>query len=134
MKTTLQLTGLVAGSLLVSSIAFADAVTLAGEHGHGTSVSGKITMLRVQEKGIEVMAGKEKVDAEVLVQIDAQPNLVLILPFHEQDPSKREMVETLRQAYLSDKPVTVNHMIAPEGKQTAPINWVQLGALQQPAQ
>lgn len=129
MKTRLHLASWVAAGCLAASAAVADTPKLEGAHGHASRVSGKITMFRTQEKGLEVMANGEKVDAEILVQLDTQPKLVLTIPLHEQDPARREMVETLRQAYINDKAVTIEHKIAP-GKQIAQINWVQYGELQ----
>lgn len=129
MKKKLHLASLVAAGCLVASSAMADTPALQGAHGHANRVSGKVTMFRTQEKGLEVMTNGEKVDAEIMVQLDTQPKLVLTLPLHEQDPARREMVETLRQAYINDKAVTIEHKIAP-GKKTAQINWVQFGELQ----
>lgn len=129
MKSNLTATSLIAAaSLLHIAIAFADTPNLEGPHGHARSVSGKVTMFRVQEKGIEVVTGGEKVDAEIVVQIDSQPKMLFSLPLHAQDPSRSEMVETLRQAYLKDKPVTIEHKLAMD-KPIAQINWVQFGAL-----
>lgn len=42
--------------------------------------------------------------------------------------STAALADTLRQAYLADKPVTIEHKLNP-GKATAPINFVQFGAL-----
>lgn len=129
MKAKLHLASWVAAGCLVASGVMADTPKLEGNHGHAVQVSGKISMFRSQEKGLEVVANGEKVDAEILVQLDTQPKLVLTLPLHEQDPARLQMVETLRQAFINDKAVTIEHRIAP-GKQTAQINWVQYGELQ----
>lgn len=129
MKAKLHLLSWIAAGCLVASSTMADTPKLEGNHGHAVQVSGKITMFRNQQKDIEIMANGEKVDAEILVQLDTQPKLVLTLPLHEQDPARIEMVETLRQAYINDKSVTIEHRIAP-GKQTAQINWVQYGEMQ----
>jgi len=129
MNTKLHLASLIAAGCFAASGAMADTPQLEGEHAHAKQVSGKITMFRTQEKGLEVVANGEKIDAEIMVQLDTQPKLVLTLPLHEQDPARMQMVETLRQAYINDKPVTIEHKIAP-GKQTAQINWVQYGELQ----
>lgn len=129
MKTTTRIGTLLAGSaFVISAVAFADTPKLEGPHGHAASVSGKVTMFRVQERGLEILSGGKTVEAEVMVQLDGKPNMVFALPFHEDDPARREIVETLRQAYLRNTPVTLEHKLAP-GQKVAKINWVQFGAL-----
>lgn len=125
---SLRVPGMVLGGLLVSSLALADTPALTAPHGHGVQVSGKVSMLRVQQKGIEVMVNGEKVEAEIIVQVDSVPDTVYVMQFHDPDPAKAQIVDTLRAAYISDKAVTIEHIIAP-GKKIATINWVQLGKL-----
>lgn len=125
---SLRMPGMVLGGLLVSSVALADTPPLVASHGHGVQASGKVTMLRVQQKGIEVMVNGEKVEAEIMVQVDSMPEMVYVMPFHDPDPARAQIVDTLRAAYISDKAVTIEHMIAP-GKKVATINWVQFGKL-----
>ncbi len=128
MNRPLQFAGIVSGSILLAAAALADTPALTAPHGHGVQVSGKVTMFRVQQKGIEVLVNGEKVEAEVMVQVDSQPDTVYVMPMHDPDPAKQAITETLRQAYVSDKPITIEHIIAP-GKKVATINWVQFGNL-----
>lgn len=128
MNNSVRIAGMVAGGMLLAASAFADTPALTAPHGHGVQVSGKVTMFRVQQKGIEVLVNGEKVEAEVLVQVDSQPETVYVMPMHDPDPAKQAITDTLRQAYVSDKPVTIEHIIAP-GKKVATINWVQFGSL-----
>lgn len=128
MNNSLRLAGVIGGSILLASAAFADTPDLVVGHGHGVQVSGKVTMFRVQQKGIEVMVSGEKVDAEILVQVDTHPDTVYVMPMHDPDPAKQAIMETLRQAYVSDKLITIEHIIAP-GKKVATINWVQFGTM-----
>lgn len=128
MKTQLKLISAAVGGLLLSTAALADTAQLTTGHPHGIQVSGKITMLRLQEKGAEIMAGGDKVEAEVIVQLDSQPKMVFTMQNHDADPARQQIIETLRQAYLSDKPVTIEHKLN-AGKPSAQINFVQFGAL-----
>lgn len=128
MKTQLKWVSAVAGGLLLSTAALADTPQLTTGHPHGIQVTGKITMLRLQEKGAEVMAGGDKVEAEVIVQLDTSPKMVFTMQNHDPDPARQQMIETLRQAYLADKPVTIEHKLNP-GKPSGQINFVQFGAL-----
>jgi len=114
--------------MLFSAAALADTAQLTTGHPHGIQVSGKITMLRLQEKGAEIMAGGDKVEAEVIVQLDTSPKMVFTMQNHDADPARQQMIETLRQAYISDKTVTIEHKLNP-GKPSGQINFVQFGAL-----
>lgn len=100
--------------------------SLKGAHKHGVEVSGKITLFRVQSKGLEIGAGTDKLDAEVLVVLDSAPDLVLGIPYHGVEPASEAMINTLREAYLRNVPVTIEHPTAP-GRKHVPITWVQLG-------
>jgi hypothetical protein len=112
--------------LVMAMPAMADTpASLKGPHGHGVNVQGNITLFRVQEQGLELGEGKEKIDAEVLVTIDTNPEMVYGLRLHEDNPATREMVETLRQAYINKVPVKIQHPIAP-GKKNVKITWVEL--------
>lgn len=128
MKMSLCRVGVVVGGMFLASSAWADTPNLAGPHGHGEQVSGKITMFRVQQKDIELVVNGDKVDAEVMVQVDSKPEMVYVLPMHDADPARQAITDTLRQAFMNDKLITLEHMIAP-GKKVATINWVQFGNL-----
>jgi len=126
MKTFIQ-TIVLASTLSLAGIALADTpASLAGPHSHGTEVSGKITLLRAQEQGLEIGANANFLDAELLVTLDTQPGKVFGLKLHESSEANRQIADTLRAAYLNNRPVTLQHRIAP-GKTHLKINWVQLG-------
>lgn len=114
---------------LLSSIPFALADTpasLTAEHGHAVTASGKLTLFRAQVKGLEIGSDKDRLDAEVLVTLDSQPDKVYGVRLHEDEPSAREIINTLREAYLHDIPVTIQSPLEP-GRKNLRINWVQLG-------
>ena len=116
-------------TLGAGSIALADTpATLAGPHPHGQEVSGKITLLRSQEQGLEIGAKSDFLDAELLVTLDSEPGKVFGLSIHDNNEATRQIAETLRAAYLNNRPVTIQHRVAP-GKSNLKINWVQLGTL-----
>ena len=111
------------------AVSFAQADTpasLRGEHGGQITVAGKITLFRAQMKGLEIGPENDRLDAEVLITLDSEPNTVFGIRLHEDEPSAREMIETLREAYLHDMPVTVQAPKSP-GKKNLRIVWVQLG-------
>jgi len=62
----------------------------------------------------------------VLVTLDTQPGKVFGVRLHEDEPSAREIINTLREAYLHKIPVTIQSPVTP-GKSNLKINWVQLG-------
>lgn len=125
MKTLTKIAS-VAALALTSSVVLADTpATVEGPHGHATNVTGKVTLFRVQEQGLELGTGADKIDAEVLVKIDTKPDMVYGLRLHEASAATQEMIETLRAAYLNDKTVTIQHPVAP-GKTNVKITWVEL--------
>ena len=129
MKTLKPL--VLSAALAFGAVPFANAdtpPTLAGPHGHGVDVSGKITLFRTQTQGLEIGRGDNYLDAEVLVTLDTQPGKVFGLRYHEDSSAARAIVETLRAAYMENRPVTLQHQMAP-GKQHLKINWVQLGTM-----
>lgn len=125
------ITAFIASSLLASSLAFADTPqglerTDQGTHaGHSVEVKGKVTLFRIQEPGMNIGTGTDKLDADVLVTIDSQPDKVFGIKLEKDSAANREMVETLRQAYMNDVPITLQHRLSP-GKKNVSISWVEL--------
>jgi hypothetical protein len=112
---------------LTMSLAHADTPgSLRGEHGAQTTLSGKITLFRAQIQGLEIGPPNDRLDAEVLVTLDSQPDTVFGISYHKEDPAARTMIETLREAYLHDMPVTVQAPMLP-GRKHLRLIWVQLG-------
>jgi len=115
------------GLLLSTSIALADTpASLTAVHGHAVTASGKLTLFRAQIKGLEIGTDKDRLDAEVLVTLDTVPDKVYGVRLHEDEPSAREIINTLREAYLHNIPVTIQSPMEP-GRKNLRINWVQLG-------
>ena len=116
-------------TVLLFSISTAQADTpgtLRGEHGAHMTVSGKISLFRAQIAGLEIGPPNDRLDAEVLVTLDSQPDTVFGISYHKEDPVARTMIETLREAYLHDMPVTVQAPMLP-GRKHLRLIWVQLG-------
>jgi len=118
---------LLMGLVFSASIALADTpASLTAEHGHAVTATGKLTLFRAQVKGLEIGSGKDRLDAEVLVTLDTTPDKVYGVRLHEDEPSAREIINTLREAYLHNIPVTIQSPLEP-GRNNLRINWVQLG-------
>ena len=100
--------------------------TLMGPHGHAVTVQGKIILYRNQVQGLEIGPENDRLDAETLVVLDSEPDKTFGIRHHENIPATQAIVDTLREAYMHDIPVTIQHVIAP-GKKNVKINWVQLG-------
>ncbi|MDH5545299.1 MAG: hypothetical protein OEZ43_06880 [Gammaproteobacteria bacterium] len=115
--------------LLLSGASFADTPpTLAGPHGHGQEVKGKITMFRSQQQNLEIGKNGDFLDAEVLVTLDSQPGKVFGVRLHGESEANAQIVETLRSAYMNNRPVVLQHRLD-VGKNNLQIIWVQLGDL-----
>ncbi len=118
-------------SLLTLAVATVNAdtpKTLAGPHGHGKNVTGNITLFRAQTEGLEIGDKKDFLDAEVLVTLDSEPGKVFGIRYHENKPANGAIIDTLREAYINNKPVTIQHRFSP-GKTNLKIIWVQLGGM-----
>lgn len=102
--------------------------SIAGPHGHGEEVKGKITMFRSQQQNLEVGSKSDFLDAEVLVTLDTQPGKVFGVRLHGDSEANAQIVETLRAAYLANRPVVLQHR-RDIGKSNLQIIWVQLGDL-----
>ena len=127
MKTLYQLLVPIMALLFSVSLAQADTPSsLRGEHAAMVTISGKISLLRAQIKGLEIGPPNDRLDAEVLVTLDSQPDTVFGISYHQEDPAARTMIETLREAYLHDMPVTVQAPSIP-GRKHLRLIWVQLG-------
>ena len=110
-----------------ASVVQADTPTsLRGEHGAMVTKSGKISLFRAQITGLEIGPPSDRLDAEVLITLDSEPDMVFGIPFHKENPAADNMIETLREAYLHDLPVTVQAPLMPNRKHLRLI-WVQLG-------
>ncbi|MDH5230469.1 MAG: hypothetical protein OEY38_10435 [Gammaproteobacteria bacterium] len=125
-KHSLILFFLLVGFFMLSTSHADTPKSLDSTHGHGINVSGKINLFRVQEKGLELGAKDNFLDAEILVTLDSHPGQVFGIALHEIDPAKQAMVETIRAAYLNGAPVTIQHR-RDVGKTNFRIIWVQLG-------
>jgi hypothetical protein len=127
-------TAILATSALVLSVSpLADITPSGGDvggaapHAHASATTGKISMLRVQRPGIEYGPKEDRLDAEVLVQLDTRPKGVLGLRMHgDADQALGEIVALLKSAYASGQPVTIFHTDKPNA-QNEEIIWVQLG-------
>lgn len=94
---------------------------------HSIEVKGKITLYRVQVQDMEFGSDHEKIDAEVLVTLDGAPNKVLTIRLHDDSPPVNMlMANTLRDAYLNNKKVTIYYQITPVEKQNVKILMVQM--------
>jgi hypothetical protein len=114
---------------LFLSLSFANADTptsLRGEHGAQVTKTGKISLFRAQIQGLEIGPPNDRLDAEVLVTLDSDPDTVFGISYHKEDPAARTMIETLREAYLRAMPVTLQAPMMP-GRKHLRLIWVQLG-------
>ena len=84
-------------------------------------------MFRSQAKNVEFGPETDLLDAEVLITLDSKPGMVFGIRLHDDEPSAREMIETLRAAYLGKLPITLESQAGPPGRKNLKINWVQLG-------
>lgn len=119
-------------SLVYTSSAVADSpVKIDQPDRHSVEVKGKVNLYRVQIKGMDFGAGKNKAHAEVLVGIDSKPGMIYTLSLHENGsnyPSavNQEISKTLRAAYVNKTPVTMYHQIAVNRDNNYRILMVQL--------
>lgn len=114
---------------LIFSVSLAQADTptsLRGEHGAMVTMSGKITLFRAQIKDLDIGPPNDRLVAEVLVTLDSKPDMVFGVAHDPKDPGAAAMIETLREAYLHNLPVTVQAPMMPNRKHLR-IIWVQLG-------
>lgn len=113
---------------LLSPLALADSPpSLAVPDTHSIQSQGKVTLYRVQVQGLEFGQDKEMIDAEVFVTLDSSQDMVYTLKLHDDSPPVNTVIaETLREAYLSNTPVTIYHQIAP-GRKNVRIHMVQFG-------
>jgi hypothetical protein len=127
MKTLYRLLVPIMALLFSVSLAQADTPgSLRGEHAAMMTKSGKISLFRAQIQGLEIGPPNDRLDAEVLVTLDSQPDTVFGISYHQEDPAARTMIETLREAYLHDMPVTLQAPLLP-GRKHLRLIWVQLG-------
>ena len=94
---------------------------------HSIEVKGKINLYRVQVQDMEFGRGKELIDAEVLITVDSAPDKVIALRLHEDSPPiSAIMANTLRDAYINNKNVTVYYQMTPVYKKHVKLLMVQM--------
>ena len=94
---------------------------------HSIAIKGKINLYRVQIQGLELGKDREKLDAEVFVTLDSEPDLVMGIRYHDDSPPVNKVIaETLREAFLRDLPVTIYHQISPGKSKYLKIHLVQI--------
>ncbi|WP_455216714.1 hypothetical protein [Kaarinaea lacus] len=117
---------------VVAPVVLADSpVKLDQPDAHSVEVKGKVSLYRVQVKGMNFGEGQESTQAEVIVTLDSKPGMIYTLSLYDPDsntPSavNKEMAETLRTAYVSKSPVTLYHQISMKKKNNFRIIMVQL--------
>ena len=93
---------------------------------HSVEHRGTISLYRVQIQGLEFGRDENRIDAEIIVTLDSQPDMVYTVRLHEDSPPvNKVLADTLRDAYLNKTPVTIYHQIAP-GKKHVKIHMIQL--------
>lgn len=118
--------------LFIAPVVLADSpVKLDRPDSHSVEVKGKVNLYRVQIEGMDFGDGKDKVHAEVFVQLDTKPGMIYTLSLHEPKSSmtstvNQEMAETLRSAYINKTPVTIYHQIDMKRTNNFRIMMVQL--------
>lgn len=93
---------------------------------HSVPAKGKITLYRIQVAGLGIGTGENKTEAELMVTLDNDPKMVYTLRLDPTaPPANQAIADTLRDAYISNTPVTLYRQIAP-GKNIFKIHMVQL--------
>lgn len=93
---------------------------------HSIESKGKLTLYRVQVQGLEFGRQNERIDAEVFATLDSKPGMVFTLRLHEDSPPVNTIIaDTLREAYLTQTPVTIYHQLTPPGRKNVKIHMVQ---------
>ena len=123
---------LAALGLVVAGTVMADSpVSLTKPDSHSVEVKGKVNLYRVQVEDMDFGAGPDKIHAQIFVTLDSQPGKVYGLSLDEpgsetHDPVTQVMAETLRDAYLHKKPVTMYYQIDMKRKNNFRIMMVQM--------
>ncbi len=87
---------------------------------------GIITHYRAQTTGHEYGPADDRLDAEVIVQLDSTPGEAYGLRFHDgAAPATQEMITLLREAYFRGLSVEIFHTKLPKRKNHTVI-WVEL--------
>ncbi len=112
---------------MMGSVALADTPpTLKVPDTHSIESKGKLTLYRVQVQGLEFGRSNERIDAEIFAVLDSKPEMVFTLRLHDDSPPVNTVIaDTLREAYLTNTPVTVYHQITPPGRKNVKIHMVQ---------
>jgi len=94
---------------------------------HSIEVKGKLNLYRVQVQDMEFGRGEELIDAEILVTVDSAPDKVITLRLHEDSPPVSTiMANTLRDAYINKKNVTLYYQITPVNRKHVKLLMVQM--------
>lgn len=101
--------------------------TVAKPDSHSVEVKGKVNLYRVQIEGMNLGTESDKVNAELFVTLDSDPNMVYALDLTSKSPASNKLIaDTLRDAYISQVPVTLYHQIDIKKKNNYKILMVQL--------
>ena len=113
-------------SMFVSTLALADSpVDINTPDSHSYETKGVIDLYRVQIQGLELGKNRNKLDAEILVKLDSDPEKVYGVRLHENSPPVNSVLaDTLRVAFLKKIPVTLYYQKVPGVN--VKINMVQL--------
>ena len=118
--------------LVFTGTAMADSpVSLTKPDSHSVAVKGKVNLYRVQVEDMDFGEGANKIHAQIFVTLDSHPGIVYGLSLDEpgsetHDPVTQVMAETLRDAYLHKKPVTMYYQIDMKRKNNFRIMMVQM--------
>ena len=114
--------------MLYSGAAWADSpVNIEQPDRHSVEVKGKINLYRVQVEGMNLGRDMDKVNAEVFVTLDKNPDMVYALEVHKNSPKSNQVIaDTLRDAYINKVPVTIYHQIGIKKSNNFKILMVQL--------
>jgi len=86
---------------------------------------GRITHFRAQTSGHEYGPPNDRLDAEVIVQLDSAPDEAFGLRFHEgAAPATAQMITLLRESYFRQMPVEIFHTKLP-GRKNHTVIWVE---------
>jgi len=127
MKSMMRTLMMVFSLAIAAPIALADTPpSLTVPDTHSVPSKGKVTLYRVQIQGLELGRDQNLIDAEVFVTLDSEPGMVFGLRLHDDSPPVNGIIaETLREAYLSQTPITIYHQIGPPSRKHVKIHMVQ---------
>ena len=114
--------------LFFSVSSFADSpVSVDKPDSHSVEVKGKVSLYRVQVEGMNMGAATDKVNAELFVSLDSNPDMVYALDLTSKSPASNKVIaDTLRDAYINQLPITLYHQIDFKKKNNFKILMVQV--------